>query len=220
MLSIPGGIISSLNITNSRQNSTALKDDETASISSKYRLRDEPLKHELRSSRQSNWEANRPSDSNSGSFRHALTVRTSSLKGHRPASHDDSHTDETQSLFPLSSHKLLAPFSVDDRASLQSNWSSGQPSSVDLSSLQSYSAVSVPATFDRNLSSLVRNRPATMLGGASISSSGPMEGSSRFSSPIGRFDQPDLRNPALTHGQSSSATSDFAEEMHKNRLQL
>lgn len=167
-----------------------------------------------------------------------LTIRTSSLKVSRqggqaaaPSSSAYSFADETKSHQAVTLQTPL--LSAEDRSSSDriNQWSSS-----DLSSLHSYSVISVPVT------SYDRTRPhqgSTMLG-ASFSSSGGggvpgaagVEGSSsRFSSPAGRLEgggsssrggsdaSANVANPPISAGGRTTSV-EAAEEIHKLRLQL
>ncbi|VDK38815.1 unnamed protein product [Taenia asiatica] len=160
-----------------------------------------------------------------------LTIRTSSLKVHRPmpahsSSSIHSFADESRSHQVVTLQTPL--LSAEDRSSSER---SNQWSSSDLSSIRSYSVISVPVT------SHDKTRPYQgSIFGTSFSSSatggvGHVDElqSSRFPSPVGRIGEPgenfQSRNETSVTSHPSPSTGliasvDAAEELHKLRLQL
>ncbi|KAL5962363.1 Calcium-dependent secretion activator [Taenia solium] len=160
-----------------------------------------------------------------------LTIRTSSLKVHRPmpahsSSSIHSFADENRSHQVVTLQTPL--LSAEDRSSSER---SNQWSSSDLSSIRSYSVISVPVT------SHDKTRPYQgSIFGTSFSSSatggvGHVDEfqSSRFPSPAGRIGEPgenfQSRNETFGTSHPSPSTGliasvDTAEELHKLRLQL
>ncbi|KAH9287076.1 Calcium-dependent secretion activator 1 [Echinococcus granulosus] len=161
-----------------------------------------------------------------------LTIRTSSLKFRRPmlahsSSSINSFADENKSHQVVTLQTPL--LSAEDRSS---SGRSNQCSSSDLSSIRSYSVISVPVTSHDT----TRSYQDSPIFGTSFSSSatggvgriGELR-NSRFPSAVGRARGTDenfqsrsetsgTSNPSLSTGLISSV--DTAEEIHKLRLQL
>uniref|UniRef100_A0A5K3EG22 PH domain-containing protein n=1 Tax=Mesocestoides corti TaxID=53468 RepID=A0A5K3EG22_MESCO len=162
-----------------------------------------------------------------------LTVRTSSLKSHRPVTAHSSSSaysfaDETKSHQAVTLQTPL--LSAEDRSSSDR---SNQWSSSDLSSLRSYSVISVPVTSYERIrplsNSIVFGTSNSSSGGGGVGHMGESQ-NSRFSSPSGRLDgvgkgiigrgemSVGMTSPLLSADRTASV--DAAEELHKLRLQL